>query len=488
MTLPSAARIQPPHFAPQPFGLFPLPPELVGALEAEVAALTFAPVSELPVDDSDYGRTVVGGISDARGAQPSIGHAPLSQALYDRFYEILTPRIAAWAGCPLEPTWGYGIRSYGRGCLLHLHRDRIDTHVISCIVHVQDRSDVPWPLDFIDHEGQHHRVFFEPGTVLFYESLCPHGRLVPFQGEYYRNLYFHWRPQGWDPAPLTGMRCKYPNLATALAEWTAPAELPPAWRDWLLTNLSRGCDPEALVTRALAEGLDAEAVSRLLQDAQRGDAAPGVSFRHLHEAPLTRAEHQPRAWRLDTPLAQVYEIPDLLSAQECDALIDLIDSSLQPSTVTIGPGDYRTSRTCHLRDLDAPLIGVLEARLAALIGVDPPCSEPLQGQRYDRGQYFRAHTDWFDPGSQEFIEHTALGGQRTWTVMVYLNPVAAGGQTRFMHLGRTFTPVRGMGLAWNNLHADGSPNPATLHESLPVEEGLKYVITKWFRALPGRNG
>ena len=179
------------------------------------------------------------------------------------------------------------------------------------------------------------------------------------------------------------------------------------------------------------------------------------------------------------------EIPDLLSAQEGE---ELIDSCLQPSTVTIGPHGYRTSRTCHLRDLDAPLIGVHEACLAALIGVDPTCSEPLQGQRCDSGEYFRAHTDGFDPGSQEFIEHTALGGQRSRTVMVYLNPVAAGGQTRFMHLGRTFTPVRGMGLAWNNLHADGSPNPATLHESLPVEEGLKYVITKWFRALPGRNG
>lgn len=237
-----------------------------------MATLTFAPVSEVPVQDSDY----------------------------DRFYEILTPRISAWAGCPLEPTWGYGIRSDGRGCLLHLHRDRIVSHGISCIVHGTDSAHVPWPLDFIDHEGQHHRVFFEPGTVLFHESLCPHGRLVPFQGEYCRNLCFHWRPQGWDPSPLTGMRCKDPNLPTALAEWTAPAELPALWRDWLLTNLSRGCDPAALVTRALAEGLDAEAVSCLLQAAQRGDGAPGVSFRHLHAAPLTRAEHQPRAWRLDT--------------------------------------------------------------------------------------------------------------------------------------------------------------------------------------------
>jgi len=488
MTHPSDARIQPPRFAARPFGLFPLPPELLLALEAEVDGLTFAPVSEVPAYDSDYGRAVVGGISASSGALPSIGHAPVSRALYDRFYEILTPRIEAWAGCALEPTWGYGIRSYGRDCFLHLHRDRIDTHVISCIVHVEDRSDVRWPLDFIDHDGRHHQVFFEQGTVLFYESLCPHGRLAPFQGEYYRNLYFHWRPRGWDPTPLSGMRCKYPDLQAALAEWAAPADLPAAWRDWLLTNLSRGCDPLALSNRALAEGLDPAAVSLLLQEARPAAAPASSRSPGLHEAPLTRPEHQPRAWRLDTPLAQVYEIPDLLSPRECGALIELIDSSLQPSTVTIGPGDYRTSRTCHLRDLDAPLIGALEARLAAIIGVDPTFSEPLQGQRYDRGQYFRAHTDWFQPGSQEFSEHTALGGQRTWTVMVYLNPVSAGGQTRFLHLGRTFTPVRGMGLAWNNLHADGSPNPATLHESLPVEEGCKYVITKWFRALPGRNG
>lgn len=42
-------------------------------------------------------------------------------------------------------------------------------------------------------------------------------------------------------------------------------------------------------------------------------------------------------------------------------------------------------------------------------------------------------------------------------------------------------------MAWNNLGADGQPNPATLHEALPVIRGLKYVITKWFRAETGRN-
>ena len=30
--------------------------------------------------------------------------------------------------------------------------------------------------------------------------------------------------------------------------------------------------------------------------------------------------------------------------------------------------------------------------------------------------------------------------------------------------------------------------PFTLHEAMPVEEGSKWVITKWFREKAGRNG
>jgi len=80
------------------------------------------------------------------------------------------------------------------------------------------------------------------------------------------------------------------------------------------------------------------------------------------------------------------------------------------------------------------------------------------------------------------------GWQRTWTVMIYLNNVSRGGQTCFNKLERCFTPVRGLALAWNNLMADGTPNPFTLHEAMPVQEGTKWVITKWFRAQSGRNG
>ena len=71
--------------------------------------------------------------------------------------------------------------------------------------------------------------------------------------------------------------------------------------------------------------------------------------------------------------------------------------------------------------------------------------------------------------------------------MIYLNAVERGGETCFKRLGRCFTPVPGLALAWNNLQADGNPNPFTLHEAMPVEQGSKWVITKWFREKAGRN-
>ena len=249
----------------------------------------------------------------------------------------------------------------------------------------------------------------------------------------------------------------------------------------------------------MAQGFDRDAIEAVLDAGSGPDATPALpiesqpgvkplNWLSWFESPLTRPDHQPRAWRLDTPLAQVYELPGLLGRDECNGVIEAINSALKPSTVTRGSSDYRTSRTCHLRQNHPELAARLDQRFAELLGVDPRLSEPIQGQRYDPGEYFKEHTDWFSPGTKEFTKHTTNGGQRTWTVMIYLNAVERGGETCFKRLGRCFTPVPGLGLAWNNLQADGTPNPFTLHEAMPVEAGHKWVITKWFREKAGRNG
>lgn len=74
-----------------------------------------------------------------------------------------------------------------------------------------------------------------------------------------------------------------------------------------------------------------------------------------------------------------------------------------------------------------------------------------------------------------------MGGQRTWTAMIFLNPVAEGGETEFPHIKIGVRPRTGTMLIWNNMKPDGTLNYKTLHTGTPVKKGSKYIITKWYR-------
>ena len=183
----------------------------------------------------------------------------------------------------------------------------------------------------------------------------------------------------------------------------------------------------------------------------------------------------------------VAEHPGFLTAAECRGLIALIEAARRPSTVagTLADPDYRTSETCDLFD-GTPLVDAVNRRLDALLGQPARHGEILQGQRYAPGQAFKLHTDYFEPDSPDYADHCAVGGQRTFTAMAYLNVPEAGGATHFEVIGRTFTPELGKLLVWSNLDAAGQPDYASLHEGRPVERGIKYIITKWYRERPVR--
>ena len=174
-----------------------------------------------------------------------------------------------------------------------------------------------------------------------------------------------------------------------------------------------------------------------------------------------------------------------LSAQECSGLIERIEAHRRPSTIADANGDgtFRTSETCDLDPSD-PFIATIDAKLAAFAGIDPAYGEPIQGQRYAVGQEFKAHTDYFEPRGPDFARYCAVAGNRTWTLMVYLNEPAAGGATRFVKIGKTVQPETGKLLAWNNRRAPGDYNAASLHHGMKVRGGVKHVITKWFRERP----
>jgi len=189
--------------------------------------------------------------------------------------------------------------------------------------------------------------------------------------------------------------------------------------------------------------------------------------------------------KVPTPKLSLFIKRAFLSPEECTRIIALIDAERRPSTIADSNGDatFRTSETCDL-DKGDPDVAALEAKLNALTGIEPRFGEPIQGQRYAVGQEFKAHTDYFEPTGADFERFCSVAGQRTWTVMIYLNEPEAGGATRFKAIDKTVHPETGKLLAWNNRRPDGSVNPSTIHHGMKVRAGTKYVVTKWYREKP----
>lgn len=189
--------------------------------------------------------------------------------------------------------------------------------------------------------------------------------------------------------------------------------------------------------------------------------------------------------RLPSNKAELLQLRAFVTPDLAARLIELIEQDRRPSTLADAGDDryFRTSETCDL-DAAEPAVRSLEEQLFALNGIDPAHGEPLQGQRYDVGQEFKPHCDYFNPGGADWNRYCSVAGQRTWTFMIYLNEVEAGGATRFKALGKTFQPEVGKLLCWNNRRPNQRENPNTIHHGMKVRRGRKYVITKWYREKP----
>lgn len=194
---------------------------------------------------------------------------------------------------------------------------------------------------------------------------------------------------------------------------------------------------------------------------------------------------RPGIQRVPTDKLELFQMKGFVSDDLSARLIALIEQDRRPSTLADEGDDryFRTSETCDL-DSDEPAVRELETLLGALNGIDPAHGEPLQGQRYDVGQEFKPHCDYFNRNGRDWEKYCSVAGQRTWTFMVYLNDVEAGGATRFKAVNKLFKPEAGKLLCWNNWRPDGRENPNTIHHGMKVRKGVKYVITKWYREKP----
>ncbi len=251
------------------------------------------------------------------------------------------------------------------------------------------------------------------------------------------------------------------------------------WKNWLRENIQRGCDLDELrgiLRREKFDEADIEEQFRAAATAAADPKTAKVNYEALSKIKITRT-----AKKVDTDWAQLYVLDHFMTPEECEKLISLAPDYYRPSTVTTGEKYFRTSSTCDLYEKLDPFVRVIDERIAKTLGIHLAYAEVTQIQHYDVTQEFKPHTDFFEPGSAEYLKYASFSGNRTWTFMVYLNETKKGGGTKFVNLDKTFYPKTGTALVWNNLYADGRPNHDTMHWGQPVEEGTKVIITKWFR-------
>lgn len=204
-------------------------------------------------------------------------------------------------------------------------------------------------------------------------------------------------------------------------------------------------------------------------------ATIGVSVRQkLHRNPMVST--------IANEKMEIFVRHGFLTPAECAGMIAKIDAGAKPSTLFSGSAEkgYRTSSSCNL-DPEDPLLEKLTRRIDALTGFATDRGETIQGQRYEPGQEYKMHCDYFPKAARYWPDMRDAGGQRCWTAMMYLNLVEEGGETHFTRAGFMVPPRPGTLLVWNNMLPDGAPNPDTLHAARPVGRGVKYVLTKWYR-------
>lgn len=273
-----------------------------------------------------------------------------------------------------------------------------------------------------------------------------------------------------------------------------------AWQNWINENLARGCTRETMLADMVKAGIAHEValfnLDNRSESASTGDQ--GVSnqkggtyaqeasylFQHDNTIVTEDGQHIQVAMRVTAP--DVVLLDNFMTHEECDAFCELSKSTLTKSTVvddTTGASvghEHRTSMGTYFTLGQNDLVKKIEARIAEITGIPAPNGEGIQILNYVGGGEYRPHFDYF-PDNTGGRVHTAKGGQRIITVIMYLNDVKAGGATVLPDIKLSVYPKKGSALYFSYFNSKGQVDPSTLHGGSPVLDGEKWIATKWIR-------
>lgn len=185
---------------------------------------------------------------------------------------------------------------------------------------------------------------------------------------------------------------------------------------------------------------------------------------------------------------EVLEIENLLSAKECDEIINFTtNKGMEQSTIfgeNVNDGlkintDYRNSLTTWIKDEELPLANKISEISVDITKLPKINQEFLQVVKYDEGGTFKPHYDACLISKEYCDKMNGSAGERRSTLLIYLNDDFEGGETEFVKLNLKIKPKKGKAILFWSTDENGNLFEKSLHTGHIVKNGNKWIATKW---------
>lgn len=176
---------------------------------------------------------------------------------------------------------------------------------------------------------------------------------------------------------------------------------------------------------------------------------------------------------------------NFIDSKTCDELILKYRASLMPSKTHDGLKNVkhsgRTSESNFLPKNDLVVKKILK-KLSEHKKISFNKFESPQIALYKKGAEYIPHSDAFDLRKEKLAKHIKILGQRKMTSLIYLSSPEKGGETFFPFMDLKIKPSKGKLLYFHNcIKGTNEMHPYSMHQSLPVIKGEKWILTVWSR-------
>lgn len=197
----------------------------------------------------------------------------------------------------------------------------------------------------------------------------------------------------------------------------------------------------------------------------------------------------------------IFVVHDFLKHNECDTIINLMKDKKMVNAYISGGNqdlDYRKclTKTIFKSSSEFKHFKSFREKVRSLTNVNENQLEVTNLTRYlGNENFFKKHKDAYDYGwgyKNGYTNKEVFN--RVVTIIVYLNDVNSGGETRFNDIDLDVKPKKGSaliffpGLLPTSKKNPGHPTDNTTHEALPPRGEEKWILQQWVWSGPYLKG